>query len=50
MTTGGYVRTTSVATLSAKKPSEITNDELCLINGVVQTYTPPVENTSAPVE
>lgn len=50
MTTGGYVRTTSVATLSAKKPSEITNDELCLINGVVQTYTPPVENTAAPVE
>ena len=50
MTTGGYVRTTSVATLSAKKPSEITNDELCLINGVVQTYTPPEENTAPPVE
>ncbi len=50
MTTGGYVRTKSVASLSAKKASDITNDELCLINGIVQTYEPPTAVTEAPVQ
>ena len=40
-TKGGYVRTTNKATLNGYKSSTLTNDELCLINGVVQTYTPP---------
>ena len=40
-TKGGYVRTTNKATLNGYKSSTLTNDELCFINGVVQTYTPP---------
>ena len=45
-TKGGYVRTTNKASLSAKKSSDLTNDELCILNGVVQTYTP--DPTPAP--
>lgn len=43
MTTGGYVRTKNTSVLSNKKSSEITNDELCLIRGIHQTYTPATE-------
>ena len=47
-TAGGYVRTANQAALKEMKSSELTNDELCLLNGIVQTYTPPVPE-SAPV-
>lgn len=40
-TTGGYVRTKNKATLNSIKASDLTNDELCLINNIVQKYTPP---------
>lgn len=40
-TKGGYVRTTNKSTLNSLKPSELTNDELCLLNNITQTYTPP---------
>lgn len=40
-TVGGYVRTRDIATLKNLKPTNLTNDELCLINGITQTYTPP---------
>lgn len=46
-TTGGFVRTRNTATLSGLNSSELTNDELCLIRGIDQTYTPPVEETAA---
>lgn len=46
-TTGGYVRTQNVGVLDGYKSSDLTNDELCLIKGVTQTFTPPV--SEAPV-
>lgn len=49
ITTGGYVRTKNIASLNAIKATDLTNDELCLINNITQTYTPPVA-TQAPVE
>lgn len=49
VTTGGYVRTKNVASLNAIKATDLTNDELCLINNITQTYTPPVA-TQAPAE
>ena len=48
ITTGGYVRTTNRATLSGIKPSQITNDELCILRGVTQVYTPTP--TQTPIE
>lgn len=36
-TIGGYVRTTDPSTLSTYKATDVTNDELCLIRGIVQT-------------
>ncbi len=46
-TVGGYVRTRAIATLKSIKPSSLTNDELCLINGITQTYTPPTPAPTA---
>ncbi len=46
-TVGGYVRTRNKATLGGIKSSTLTNDELCLLNGITQTYTPP---TPVPTE
>lgn len=40
-TKGGYVRTTNADTLGAISASELSNDELCLIRGISQTFTPP---------
>ena len=40
-TKGGYVRTRNTGTLGALSGSEITNDELCLLRGIDQTYIPP---------
>lgn len=40
-TTGGYVRTKDKYTLGKYKASDLTNDELCILNNVVQVYTPP---------
>ena len=48
MTSGGYVRTTNKTTLSGMKPSQLTNDELCILNGVTQVYTP--DPTETPIE
>ena len=49
-TVGGYVRTKNRTTLENMKSSNLTNDELCLINGITQTYTPPTpEPTAEPV-
>ena len=46
ITTGGYVRTTNTTTLGAMSGSDITNDELCLLRGIIQTYTPPAPQTT----
>lgn len=40
-TVGGYVRTRNTSALNLLKSTELTNDELCLINNITQTYTPP---------
>lgn len=48
-TKGGYVRTANKGTLNSLKPSELTNDELCLLNNITQTYTPPTP-TPVPIE
>ena len=45
-TTGGYVRTTNMASLGVMSGSDITNDELCLLRGISQTYTPPAPQTT----
>lgn len=39
MTVGGYVRSATPENLAAYKGSEVTNDELCLIRGIMQTVT-----------
>ena len=41
ITTGGYVRTANKATLNGIKASDLTNDELCILNNITQVYTPP---------
>lgn len=49
-TVGGYVRTKDRATLNNIKSSNLTNDELCLLNNITQVYTPPAPTeTPAPV-
>ena len=45
MTTGGYVRTTDMDILGEYKASDVTNDELCLIRGIVQTLDSDVDNS-----
>ncbi|MCH5212929.1 MAG: LCP family protein [Oscillospiraceae bacterium] len=45
MTTGGYVRTTNMDSLSVYKGNEVTNDELCLIRGIVQTVDSYTDNS-----
>ncbi|MGN1116253.1 MAG: hypothetical protein ACI4TH_06780, partial [Candidatus Ornithomonoglobus sp.] len=35
-TVGGYVRSTDRGVLSGYKASQLTNDELCLLQGIVQ--------------
>ena len=47
ITTGGSVRTRNTATLDSLSGKEITNDELCLLRGINQSFTPP-EPTLAP--
>ncbi len=47
ITKGGYVRTPNKATLNGLKPSELTNDELCVLNNITQTYTPPAPTPTA---
>lgn len=41
ITTGGYVRTANKTTLNGIKASDLTNDELCILNNITQVYTPP---------
>lgn len=45
MTLGGYVRTTDKDALAAYSGSEITNDELCLLNGIVQKIDSDIDNS-----
>lgn len=40
-TTGGFVRTRNTSVLSGLHASEVSNDELCLIRGIDQTFIPP---------
>lgn len=46
-TTGGYVRTKNIGVLESYKGSDLTNDELCLIKGITQTFVPPASETTA---
>lgn len=49
-TIGGYVRTKNKSDLNNYKASDLTNDELCVINNITQIYTPPEpEETPVPV-
>lgn len=51
VTKGGYVRTQNRDTLAGISANEISNDELCLIRGISQSFTPPaptVAPTTAP--
>lgn len=41
MTVGGYVRTSDIGALSNYKESQLTNDEICLLRGIVQTADVP---------
>lgn len=46
MTLGGYVRTTNIDSLALYKGYEITNDELCLMRGIVQTIDSDIDNSN----
>lgn len=42
VTKGGYVRTQNKDTLAGLSATAISNDELCLLRGISQTFAPPV--------
>lgn len=41
VTKGGYVRTRNMEVIGSLSAQEISNDELCLLRGISQTFTPP---------
>lgn len=49
VTKGGYVRTKNKGELENLSGNEISNDELCLLRGVSQTFTPPASTAEPAV-